>query len=473
MISLGPDVHRILLALLLAVNAVAFAGVDPISRFLTAGLVLLLIIDMTEVVEVPRRVRLAATGLVGLVVLQLLPLPAGLRHLIQPGFAEVGHPGWAPLSLAPWSTLLELSGLVVAAGIALVAARMAASRSGLPFLLASIAATGAVVAMLGLVSEAGAPSDVLLIRSNTVGGNPYGPFVNRNHFAQCMELTMPAAAVLLVVAARHLLLPGVARRRATMIVLATGVTLAIGAAAVLRCGSRGGVMFILIATAITLILWRRRVLRPGWRVLTAAGVILLLVVGLAWSRLPDLKEGFAELFVLEGVDGNTRWDLWAGTVDVALRSPVVGSGLGSYRHVIGLDKPATGSQVLLQAHNDWLEWGAETGIIGIGLLALFVLAMARSIRPSHVRRLRYDYRYPIAGAALALLATALHETMGFGLQTPLNLYLLAAWFGLVWGIEDRTSRSRERRSRRHTPPQPTEDSGHIDLDADTDVITEA
>jgi hypothetical protein len=47
---------------------------------------------------------------------------------------------------------------------------------------------------------------------------------------------------------------------------------------------------------------------------------------------------------------------------------------------------------------------------------------------------RLEFRYPLAGAGLALAAVALHEGVGFGLQSPLNRYLLAVWVGLVWGI---------------------------------------
>jgi len=134
------------------------------------------------------------------------------------------------------------------------------------------------------------------------------------------------------------------------------------------------------------------------------------------------------------VEGNTRWDLWAGTVDSFARSPIVGSGLGSYRHVIGLDKPATGTSVLEQAHNDWLEWASTTGIVGVAVLAMFLVGVGMALRPRRVRHLRFDLRYPLAGAAVALTATALHEMVGFGLQTPVNRYLLAAWVGLVWGV---------------------------------------
>jgi len=73
-------------------------------------------------------------------------------------------------------------------------------------------------------------------------------------------------------------------------------------------------------------------------------------------------------------------------------------------------------------------------MIGVVVLVLALVAVAVSLRPGRVRRLRFELRYPLAGAAVVLVATALHETVGFGLQTPLNRYLLAAWVGLVWGV---------------------------------------
>jgi hypothetical protein len=50
----------------------------------------------------------------------------------------------------------------------------------------------------------------------------------------------------------------------------------------------------------------------------------------------------------------------------------------------------------------------------------------------------------LAGAAAALAATALHEIVGFGLQTPVNRYLLAAWVGLVWGVWARVEEGKRR-----------------------------
>jgi O-antigen ligase len=442
--------HRLALGVILLGNAVVFAGVDPPTRLATAAVVLLLMLDLKRMPDVPRLHRLAAFIVAALVLIQLAPLPEMVRRLIEPGFVEVMAQGWYPLSLAPWATIHSAASLVIVVGIALTAARIGVTRSGLPILLALIAATGVVVAVLGLAGEAGAPEKVLLVRDNTGGGSPYGPFVNENHFAQAMELTLPAALVLLAVGARKLRGSGSERQLAAVMVLGSSVVSVVTVAAMLRSGSRGGALFLLVALAMTLPLWLRprRIRGRRWPAVVV-GVVLIAVVGaLSWTRLPELEEGFRDLVAVEGVDGNTRWDLWSGTAQSWKRSPVVGSGLGSYRYVISMDKPATGASVLEQAHNDWLEWASTTGIIGVTALVLFLAGLAVSLAPWRVRRLRFEFRYALAGIALALVATGIHEIIGFGLQTPLNRYLLATWIGMMWGLAGRV---RDLRGGKRTP----------------------
>ena len=441
-----PALHRALLAALLAGNTIAFAGVDPVSKLATAVLVLVLMIDTRRAPAVPRPARWAGIGFAMLVAAQLVPLPAGARQLVQPGFSELMASGWSTLSLAPWATLEAGASVVVAAGIVIVATRVAATRSGLPLLLGMLTVVCGLLAVLGLMGESGAPEKVLLIRANTGGGGVYGPFVNSNHFAAGIELSLPAALVLLAAATRNLARRGEARQRAAVVALAAAVVVVVAAATVLRSSSRGGFLFLAFALFVTAPLWLRR--RRGRRWPWVVGVICLVLVAgaLAWTRVPALRDGFADLLLVEGVEGNDRWDLWAGTVRSFARSPLLGSGLGSYRYVIGLDKPATGIAVLEQAHNDWLEWVSTTGLIGALVLTLLLAAVAGELRPNRVRRLRHELRYPLAGANLALVATALHETVGFGLQTPLNRYLLAVWIGLVFGVAARVSSVGQRKA---------------------------
>ncbi len=454
-----PGLHRVLIAILILGNTVAFAGVDPVAKLATAVVALFMVVEMRRPPALPKAIRWAAVGLVGLVALQLVPLPEAVRRVLQPGFADVMSGGWWCVSLAPWSTLTTAAALVVVAVIGLAAMRIAQTRSGLPMLLTLLTTTCCVLAVLGLVGEAGAPDKVLLVRANTLGGDAYGPFVNSNHFALAVELTLPAALVLMAAAGRSLSRPGPSRQQAAVAFLVSATVAVVGAASLLRSSSRGGLVFLALAVLLTGASWLRA--RPGRRwpwglVLVVLGALAVL---LAWTRAPALRDGLAELFILEGVEGNTRWDLWSATLRSFQRSPLLGSGLGSYRFVIGLDKPATGTSVLLQAHNDWLEWLSTSGLVGALLLAMVVVSIAWALQPGRVRRLRHEFRYPLAGASAALVAVSLHEVVGFGLQTPLNRYLVAIWIGLVFGIAARLQRAVRGHGARQEPEARPSESG--------------
>ncbi|HHQ48051.1 MAG TPA: O-antigen ligase domain-containing protein, partial [Acidobacteria bacterium] len=390
--------HRLVLGLLLVGNTLAFAGVDPVTRTLTALAAVALAVDLKEQLPfVPRIHTRAAIALAALLVLQLLPWPAFVHRILQPGLAPFLPHGLWPLSVAPWATVQAAAALVVAGILALTASRMAATRSGLPALLILLAAIGALLGLLGLATEPGIPGKVLMIRDNTGGGGPYGPFVNHNHFAVAVELTLPACLALFMAATRHLRVPGEGRRGAAITILATGTAMAVSAAALLRSGSRGGALFLAAGAFLTFPLWSRRRRHQPW--IWAMAAILVLGAGtavLAWNRLPELQDRFKQLVALQGAEGNTRLDLWTGTVKLCRRSPVVGCGAGAYRYAINLDKPPTGSLELRHAHNDWLEWTADTGLVGAAILLGTVGGLLWLLAPARVRRIRFEHRYALA-----------------------------------------------------------------------------
>ncbi len=440
----APRLHRVLFALLLLGNAVAYAGVDPVTRTVTAVAVLVLALATPRVPELPATARAAIVILGGLTVVQLVPLPAVVRRIVEPGLASLTSHGWFPLSLAPSATAGAAATIAIAAVLAITAARMAGTRTGIPFILTTLAATGALLALLGLATEQGLPTKVLLLRNNTGGGSPYGPFVNHNHFALAIELTLPAALALMAAAGRRLRLAGEGRRQAAIVFLGASSTAVLELAALVRCGSRGGVLFLALAGLLTMELWRRRHRGLRWPWILVVSVLMVGSAILAFNRIGPLHDRFEELFILQGVEGNTRLDLWAGTFRLWERSPAVGCGLGAYAHAIGLDKPPTGALQLEQAHNDWLELLADGGVVGCGALLLLLGGLAAALRSGRVRSLRHELRYPAAAAGLAVTACCFHELIGFGLQTPLNGLLAAVWVGLVWGLDRRWHNRRTR-----------------------------
>jgi O-antigen ligase len=466
-LGLSANRHRWILGLLLAFNAIAFAGVDPVTRALTALGALLLVLDLRTVPSVPQAHLIAIAGTIVVAVVQLVPLPISVRTFLQPGLAELVPDGWAPLSACPWCTLSSLASLLVAVAIALTAARMGSTRSGLPTLLIFLTAACGLLGILGLIGETGASGQVLVLREATRGGGPYGPYVNENHFAVGMELTLPAAVALLAVSVRHLILPGVARRRSAVLALSAGVAATIGLAALIRSGSRGGLLIPGVALALTVLLWRRpaRGTRWWW------GVVVLAVAAgaavLAWNRLPEVRDELAQLLVVEGVEGQGRWDFWQSTLELAGKTPFFGVGLGSYKHATGITKPPTGSSLLEHAHSDWLEWLATGGSIGAVFLIIAIAWCIATLRPSRVRPLRFEHRYPKAAAAWTLLAVAAHEQLGSALHTPFNRLLLACWIGLLWALAKHSGTARA--DRHHRPG--TSDTEHAEPVAFIEMAT--
>ena len=67
---------------------------------------------------------------------------------------------------------------------------------------------------------------------------------------------------------------------------------------------------------------------------------------------------------------SVRFALWKHGIDALLTSPVVGLGPGAYS---GITKPFDG----IEAHNSLIDWGTNTGIVGVVLFAALILSLLK------------------------------------------------------------------------------------------------
>jgi hypothetical protein len=251
------------------------------------------------------------------------------------------------------------------------------------------------------------------------GGLPYGPFVNRNHFAGYMLLVIPIALGALAEAwrsygrrvgaspspRRSLLHLGT--REGTRLVWAVLPPLA-GIAALLASTSRGGILafcaaLVIAATALAWFGLERLEVRFLSAADDAPGRTVVWRESLAAMRGSRWATGYGLNAFAEAFSRVPAWTLpqgatpWPETVAVALhsdervgyRAPGDLPGLGWYR----------------EAHNDYVQLLVETGVPGlvIGLWAgLATLAAAR--------------RDPWLFAALA--GVLMHASVDFDLQIP-------------------------------------------------------
>jgi O-antigen ligase len=120
--------------------------------------------------------------------------------------------------------------------------------------------------------------------------------------------------------------------------------------------------------------------------------------------------------------------------------PVFGSGLGSFHVVFPRYSQQDLGALYTHAHNDYLEFASETGVVGSALLgALVFLSFLAALRAQIVRRDRL-MRGISFGAIMAVSALGLHSTVDFNLQIPANaltfmLLLAFAWISLYHSNE--------------------------------------
>ena len=115
--------------------------------------------------------------------------------------------------------------------------------------------------------------------------------------------------------------------------------------------------------------------------------------------------------------------------------PAFGSGLGSFPVVFPRYSGEGTHVAYTHAHNDYLEFGAEVGAVGLALLGLMVsMSFAAALRAQYVRADPLMRGISFA-AMMGILALMIHSFVDFNLQIPANamtfmLLLAFAWISL-------------------------------------------
>lgn len=356
---------------------------------------------------------------------QSVPLPAAILREVSPGsFAahllpSVDPAAWAPLTASPtgtyqaWLFVAGLHGLIVC----IFHADRPVQVRRLQTLMTLISGLGGLLALEGLVQRASAHPHWLYGLYSVPGAGVhesgiFGPYYNRDHYSNLMALAGSVSAGLLSLAIRRADLRSLSRFSAAEAfprVLALGVVLALTVAASAAAGSRGG----LIALGVGLVVGLGPLLVDRPRVALGLSALLLVVlfatgVPSAFVRLADIDFEASRLLV------------WNDALRVFAFFPLAGSGLGAFAVAYWPYQRVVRFEYWPHAHNEYLQWVIETGVLGI-LLAAYVLRLAWLNAPRLVRDAN-------TRPALAALATMLiHALVDCVLRIPAN----AAWATLL------------------------------------------
>lgn len=120
------------------------------------------------------------------------------------------------------------------------------------------------------------------------------------------------------------------------------------------------------------------------------------------------------------------------TWDMAKDFPVLGSGLGSYASVFSSYKQGYTGPLFAHAHNDYLEFFSEVGLLGcIPLALIFLYGFYCSIYAMRKRRSALHKSLGL-GCFMAITSIAIHSTVDFNLQIPANAATFVFILALSW-----------------------------------------
>ena len=428
------------LAATLAWGVLAFGAVYPWAYWplsvASAGLGLWAIVT-ARAWEDPRAVRLGIVLAVVLaaIALQAFPLPYHWVSWLSPGLDPLlreyalGYraPARHALSLESADTGVVFF-LALGLALLLVGATRMVRRLPLEWLVNQLMGLAVALAVFGIVQRAffdpASPMVYGFWRPRD-GGNPFGPFVNRNHFAGWMVMVLPVVAMYTVAVLREARGPaargaGARLRWLTTMdgnrVLLLGIaTLVMGAALVLT-GSRSGVASFAVAVAVMLAFVVQE-LQGRQRVAAIVYAALLLGGAIAWAGSDMVVARFAA--APDALDG--RLGAWRDTVAIARDFPVFGVGLGAFGRAMLIYQTGDRRLMYAQAHNDYLQLAAEGGLLVMVPVLLVLFTVVRAIR----RRLAASEDDPLTfwirrGAVAGLLGVAAQSLMEFSLQMPGN-----------------------------------------------------
>lgn len=432
------------------------AGNRPLPLLLlelaAIGILFAIVVTQRAPLALPRALTAAIGILVVYPLVQMLPLPESLWRAL-PGRGEYavvldrfatangGTDGGTirhAISVVPSATEYGWLALLPPLAVLLGAIRLSPPHAARLLLLLVVFA--GAESLLGMLQIGPSGGGALYLGNEEPGQRAaIGTFVNRNHFAAMLAMTLPVIVGLLV----HGMRPG--RRPATRParapaseVAAQRVLLFASAVLILICllftRSRAGIASGLVGLVCSaMVLVRARASGAGAtrsRVanrIVAALVLVAILLALAIGIGPLVKGlGAGQL----QVSADFRVAIYAATLRAAVDFLPFGSGLSTFAQVFPRFQAGELAGYIDYAHNDYLqaflELGVAAPVVVVLLLFAYAARMIALLRSPDGR----SFTLLQLGAGAGLLPMILHSLFDFSLHMPAN----AMWYAALAGV---------------------------------------
>lgn len=403
-----------------------------ILEFLALAIAGYLIAGRHKLSHMPKLQLGLLAGILVLPLFHLIPLPFSLWQAL-PGHANYAqalvdinanvNDSARAATLVP--SLTEFSWLAILPPIMVFLFTLSVPKEQLKTAVMVFLGMAVFQAILGLMQYGTGPDS--LLRFSDTPSSGLGTYPNRDHLAGFLEMALPLSLAMLTSSIGH---SHTARRhtrnlRQRLALLATSylnqavvyacISIAILLGLIFTQSRTGNVLAMVVILLSTIAFSARLGGRNVYGLLgtfTAISIMLAIEVGMA----PVLNR-----FIHQDPLQDSRWEIFNTTITAIGEFFPVGSGIGTFSQIFPrFQESGFNGTFVNRAHNDYLEWIMEGGIIAAILILLFlVLYISRWTKVIKRGEWR-TFNFMQVGAGIGVFAMILHTFVDFNLHIPAN-----------------------------------------------------
>lgn len=361
---------------------------------------------------------------------QLLDLPIDVVSVISPTHVDInnelivlGTINSLSISVDHYATYSYILKLLAYYALFWLAAILVNTKKRVFYLLLIIALGGTLQAILGIAGSLGDWFTSLSTSNEPFAGMISGTFVNYNHFAAFLNMSI-AALIGLIFLTRMESASSInghsTQKKHSLWQIHYSIYFAIILAAMMMTHSRGGAIALLLTLIFTFFLiltspmYRKKCLG------SLSGLWLISLIIVIWSGYGFLGNEYENT----SNDYASRWEVLLLSWKVIEDFWLFGVGAGNYASLIPLYETSLFGFYIDHAHNDYVELLVEQGVIGFSVYFFMIVgALLYAIKTvSSIDSLSYK-TYALVGI-MGCLTMLFHSFIDFNFQIPSN----AAYF---------------------------------------------
>jgi O-antigen ligase len=378
------------------------------------------------------------------VALTIVPLPPSWVEVLSPEAARMQHLTDAigvkrssmTLSVDPAASQGFLLKSIAYSGVFFLVLALVSNRERV-LVLARTLVYGAVYSVYAVLMHLAEIKEEHFGTMIPHGSEASGTYANRNHFAGYLEMMLALGIGLLIAGLSDrrsdtwkrflsnliewILSPKMILRLALCIlVIALTTTHS-------RMGNTAFFSSLLVAGGIGIVL-SRHATRNTVILLVSLVVIDLAIVG-SWFGVEKLAQRIEQT---TAADVEEREEPAAYTIPMIKDYPVFGAGPGTFYITFARYRPEKIVNYFDYAHNDYAQFAAETGLVGLGIVGLLVVITLVAALVAQWKRRDPLMRGMSFACIMGVTSILIHSWVDFNLQIPANATLFMVLLALGW-----------------------------------------